>query len=203
MGLYYGGKRMPFCMVLHCITLVLLLTGCSSMSLAPYASTNFRAGKMAILPFDNLSTAQGAAKAMENFVLVEFLKITNLTVVEPGTVGASLSEERVRLATNISRETLVKLGAALGVDLIMIGVVNEYQMQRLSGASGSGETPVLSVSVRILDAKTGGIVWAVNASRSGNDAETIFGMGRIQSMHELAAVTAASLAESCADSLQE
>jgi PBP1b-binding outer membrane lipoprotein LpoB len=185
---------------LHLLIFILLFAGCAKSSLRPYASSDFKAGKMAILPFDNLSTAQGAAKAMENLVLVEFLKLPHLTIVEPGEVAAALSLARVRLATNIPRETIIKLGQDLGVDLLMVGVVHEHDVKRFSGAGGSGEIPVVSLSLRILETQTGNIVWAANANRAGNDRETVFGMGRVRSINELAANTATELARACATS---
>lgn len=180
---------------------MLLVAGCAKSSLQPYASSDFKAGKMAILPFDNLSAAQGAAKTMENLVLVEFLRLPLFTIVEPGEVSAALSEARVRLATNMPKETVIKLGKDLGVDLLMLGVVHEHEMKRFSGAGGGGESPVVAVSVRILETQTGRIVWAANVNRTGNDRETVFGVGKIQSINELAAQIAIELARSCAAAL--
>lgn len=189
----------PFCLVLS--VFILLSAGCAKTSLTPYASKDFKAGKMAILPFDNLSAAQGAAKTMENLVLVEFLKLPIFSIVEPGEVSSALSEARVRLATNIPKETVLKLGKDLGVDLLMLGVVHEHEMKRFSGAGGGGESPVVAVSVRILETQTGSIVWAANINRTGNDRETIFGIGKVQSINELAAQIAIELARSCAAAL--
>jgi TolB-like protein len=185
---------------IYLLFIVLLCAGCAKpkSSLRPYARSDFRPGKMAILPFDNLSAAQGAAKALENLVLVEFLKLPNLTIIEPGEVTTALSEARVRLATNIPRETVIKLGEDLGVDLLMVGVVHEHELKRFSGAGGAGEVPVVALSLRIIETKTGSIVWAANANRAGNDRETVFGIGRVQSINELAANAASDLAQACA-----
>ena len=182
----------------HLLVFLLLAAGCAKSTLRPYTSSDFKAGKMAILPFDNLSAAQGASKTMENLVLVEFLRLPIFTIVEPGEVSAALSEARVRLATSMPKETVIKLGKDLGVDLLMLGVVHEHELKRFSGAGGSGEVPVVAVSVRILETRTGNIVWAANANRTGNDRESVFGIGRIQSINELAAETAVELARSCA-----
>jgi hypothetical protein len=180
------------------------LSGCAP-SLKPYAGRNLKKGegiRMAILPFENLSKTQGAGKSMENVVLVEFLKSGPVTIVDPGEVGAALSKERVRLTTSIPRETLVALGKGLGVDLFMMGTVHDYDMQLLTGAGTSGQVPVLAMSLRILDASTGEIVWAGNAARRGTDRETIFGIGRIHSLNNLAEETASQLAQAFAASLR-
>lgn len=185
------------------LVLLLLTAGCAKTALRPYTSSDFKAGKMAILPFDNLSAAQGASKTMENLVLVEFLRLPIFTLVEPGEVAAALAEARVRLATSMPKATVIKLGKDLGVDLLMLGVVHEHEMKRFTGAGGSGESPVVAISVRILETKTGNIVWAANINRAGNDRETVFGMGRVQSINELAAQTAIELARVCAIAFKE
>src|SRR3990172_2098946 len=78
--------------------LALFLSGCGP-SLKPFASKDLKGegARMAILPFDNLSSTQGAGKSMEGLVLVEFLKKSTLKVVDPGEVSAALSKERIRL----------------------------------------------------------------------------------------------------------
>lgn len=196
-------KRSCYSTTINVLLLLFLCAGCSAPSLTPFASSDLRAGSMAILPFDNLSEAPGAGKTMENYVLVEFLKLPSLRIVEPGQVMAALSQARIRLATNIPRETVIQLGEDLGIDYLMVGIVHEYKLQRLTGAGGSGEVPVVSVSLRIVETKTGNIVWAVNVSRSGKDNETVFGMGRIQSINGLAANIAIELAQACASSLEK
>ncbi|HBO69141.1 MAG TPA: hypothetical protein DD658_02945 [Deltaproteobacteria bacterium] len=181
------------------------LCGCGP-SMKPFAGRTLKKGegvKMAILPFENLSKAQGAGKSMENFVLIEFLKHAPVKIVDPGEVGAVLSKERVRLATSIPKETLIALGKGLGVDLFMMGTVHDFDMQLATGAGGSGQIPVVAVSLRILDASSGDIVWASNAARRGNDRETVFGIGRIHSLNNLAEETASEFAKAFAASLKK
>lgn len=197
-------KRMC-CIAVTGVVLMVTLAGCAS-AVKPFAGRNLKGGdgvKMAILSFDNLSKTQGAGKSMENMMLTEFLKSSPIRIIDPGEVGAALSEERVRLATSIPRETVRSLGKKLGVDLFMVGVVHEYEMQLASGAGGSGQTPVIAVTLRIIDAGTGEIVWAINAARSGNDNETVFGIGKIISLNTLADDIAKQIAESFADSVKK
>jgi TolB-like protein len=188
-------------------TLVLLsLAGCGSGKLAePFAGQGLKGGegvRAAILPFDNLSDDQGAGKTMENLILVEFLKNTTAHVIDPGEVMAALLEERIRLATSIPRATVLSLGQRLEVDYFVLGIVHEYRMMRMSGAGGSGEVPVVSITLRILDARTGDIVWATSAARRGNDREKVFGIGRIDSIEQLAQITAGDIARNFAESRQ-
>jgi curli biogenesis system outer membrane secretion channel CsgG len=74
-------------------------------------------------------------------------------------------------------------------------------MQMASGAGGSGQIPVIAITLRIIDAATGEIVWAINAARSGSDKETVFGIGKIRSLNTLADDMAKQIAQAFADSL--
>lgn len=85
----------------------------------------------------------------------------------------------------------------------MVGTLHDFDMQLATGAGGSGQIPVVAVSLRILDASTGEIVWASNVARRGNDRETVFGIGRIHSLNNLAEETAAELAKAFAASLKK
>lgn len=187
------------------VALILLsLSGCGPGRIAePYAGQGLKGEegiRVAILPFDNLSDDQGAGKTMENLVLIEFLKNTSARFVDMGEVMAALLEKRIRLATSIPREVLIGLGQRLEVDYFVLGIVHEYTMQRMSGSGGSGEVPVVSISLRILDAQIGDIVWATSAARRGNDRETVFGIGRIDSIEQLAQMTAQKIAQNFARS---
>lgn len=182
-----------------------MLQGCGHASLQPFAGKNLQVGaeaRMAVLSFDNLSKTQGAGKSMENIILTEFLKKYPARILDPGEVAAALSEERVRLATSIPRETIQALGKRLGVSLFLVGVVHEYEMQMGGGASGS-QAPVIALTIRIISAETGEIVWAINAARSGSDKETLFGIGRIKSLNSLAEDMAQDIAQAFARSLKK
>lgn len=184
--------------------LLIALSGCGP-SLKPFASKDLKGGegaRMAILPFDNLSSTQGAGKSMEGLVLIEFLKRSTLKVVDPGEVSAALSKERIRLATSIPKETVRALGGGLGVGFLMMGTVHQYEMQSVSGA-GAGNIPVIALTVRIIDVESGDIVWASTITRRGNDRELVFGIGKIQSLNALAEETAMELAQAFADSIKK
>ncbi len=198
-------KRMSNAVGITTALLLIALSGCGP-SLKPFASRDLKGGegaRMAILPFDNLSATQGAGKSIESLVLIEFLKRSTVKVVDPGEVSAILSKERIRLATSIPKETIHTLGAGLGVGLLMMGTVHQYEMLTASGAGGSGNIPAVAVTLRIIDAESGDIVWASTVSRRGNDREIVFGIGKIQSLNQLAEETAMEFAQAFADSLRK
>jgi TolB-like protein len=197
-------RRMSHAVGIITALLLLVLSACGP-SIKPFASRELKGGegvRMAILPFDNLSSTQGAGKSIEGLVLIEFLKRSTLKVVDPGEVQAVLSKERIRLATSIPKETVRTLGEGLGVRLLMMGTVHQYEMQAATGA-GAGNMPVIAISLRIIEVETGDIVWASTVTRRGNDRELVFGIGKIQSLNQLAEETAMELAQAFADSIKK
>ena len=167
----------------------------------PFADMTLRGAaglRMALLPFDNLTEDQGAAKTVENLVLVEFLKQSAASVVNPGEVNAVLLEQRLRVTTAIPSATVKVLGERLGVGYLMQGVVHEYQMQR----GTTGQYPVVSVTLRLVDVSTGEIAWALSSSRRGNDRESLFGIGRVDSLEQLAQQMVEEMSDAFADSLK-
>lgn len=185
------------------VTLFLaILAGCAP-SLQPFASSKLKykeGARMAILPLDNLSKTPNTGRSMDNVILIEFLKRAPISVVDPGEVAAALSEVRIRLATAISKENVQILGKKLGVDYFLVGIIHDYDMQTLTGAGGTGPVPSISITLRLIDAGSGDIVWATNYTRRGNDREKVFGIGRVQSLNALAEETAAELAQAFAAS---
>ena len=181
--------------------LVTLLSACGP-TMKPFVSGNLQGGedsKLAILPFDNLSSTPGAAKVMENLVLIEFLKRSTVRIVDPGEVSAALSKERIRLASSLSRESIRALGTALGVRFLAMGTVHQFEVQTSGGAGG--QTPAVGLALRIIDAGTGEIVWAGTAARRGNDREIVFGIGKIHSLNALGEETAEEFARAFAEAL--
>jgi polysaccharide biosynthesis protein PelC len=188
------------------LALAFLIAGCgSNVSVKPFADPSMASiieGGIAVLPFDNLSESRSAGKTMENMLLIELLKQSSVRFVNPGEVSQALQDERIRLATSMSREALRNLGARLEVSSVVQGVVQEYSMQRLTASGGSGEVPVVSVTIRMLDVETGAIIWAASSTRRGNDTEKVFGIGRVDSLEMLAQNVAAEIAESYAKSVR-
>jgi len=199
-------RRIPTPSIAILVFAALSLAGCGGrFAIRPYTSPSVArtiSGGIAVLPFDNLSETRSAGKSIENMVLIELLKHSRVRFVNPGEVSQALQEERIRLATSISRESLRNLGLRLGVGAVVQGVVQEYALQRITAAGGSGEIPVVSITIRVLDVRSGDIVWAVTVTRRGNDHEKIFGIGRVDSLELLAQDVAETIARSFGKSIR-
>ncbi|MBI5442705.1 MAG: hypothetical protein HY900_16015 [Deltaproteobacteria bacterium] len=193
--------RHPIEWISGAVLLLCAATGCGGSK--PYARADLPQippAKIAVLPFDNLSEAKGAGKTMENILLVELLKHSPFRALDPGEVAEALSQERIRLATAIPKENLRNLGQKLGVPLVVVGIVYEYGLDT-AGSGGAAKLPIVAVTVRVLETATGEIVWASNVVRRGNDRETLFGVGREDSLLRLAEQTGREIAVAFAASV--
>jgi TolB-like protein len=137
---------------------------------------------IAILPFSNYSGEEDAGKQLSNAFLIELLKKPNLYIIEPGQVDQFMRQERIRSAEQIDIKTANLLRDSLAIDYILIGAVNEYSYI----ASGDRQIPLVGFNVRLLDANSGGIIWAANHSRKGDDSEFLFNWGLTTSLTKLA-----------------
>lgn len=166
---------------------ILLLIGLAGCGRAPRLffkpAYDFSGPKrVAVLPFENLSDDGGAGEKVQKIFLVELLQERKWEVLEPGEVEQTLKELRIRATDKLSSERARQLKERLGLDWIFFGTVMEFSTPQ----PGTKETPVVSLTARILDAGTGEIVWAAFGARQGDDSELLFEMGRVNSASELA-----------------
>lgn len=189
---YYSASRL-ICM----LAIVLMLGGCAPgpriYSSAGLSLLNM--ASLALLPFDNLSGESGASKQVYDIFLVEFLKVGRFSVVDPGEVERILADERIRFTAELSREQITKVGNEVGATILVQGVILEYGIRQIHGFN-MVEVPYLSIMVKMVDTKTGEILWASSYSRNGNDTEKVFGIGRVTSLNRLAELMAAEMVES-------
>jgi len=146
--------------------------------------------RVAVLPLVNMTRDANAPDVVMNAFVVELLATHRFTVVDPGIVDEVIQRERIRLTDRISLEALQKVGATLGVDYVFVGSVNEYQMTR----DTQDYIPDVAFALRMVDCNTGSIVWAATHSRRGNDAESVFNLGRIESLEEMTTIAAREMA---------
>ena len=147
--------------------------------------------RVAVLPLVNLTRDVNAPDVVMNAIVVELLATNRFVVVDPGIVDEVIQRERIRLTDRIPLETLQGLGAALGVDYVFVGSVNEYQMTK----EAQDFIPTVSIALRMVSCTTGAIVWASTHAKRGNDTESIFTLGRVDTLEELTSIIAREMAE--------
>lgn len=184
--MHYSGKIYKSSLQLI-LLLSLALSGCATkVPLKPYVKPNaVRPGKMAILPFENLSNSGEAAKVVDNLFHVTFIQYGTMKIADPDQVREAL--RKLKAGSFLKANQIKSLKRLLGVDYIMAGKVLEFV---------SGGSPSVSLSVRVLDTETGNLVWAINLSKKGKDTGDFLGGGKIRSVHMLAGMAIDEIAQS-------
>ena len=92
-------------------------------------------------------------------------------------------------ADGMSADEIKQIAAEAGVQGLFVGTVSEYQM----ASTQSGQFPVITVEVRLLDAETANVVWSATATERGGPKTPIIGVGEIHTLGELSQKIAKNL----------
>jgi hypothetical protein len=118
---------------------------------------------VAVLPFTNLTRDQVVADRVRD-VFVNMLLSTEAVYVLPvGEVGRGVLNAPVANPSTPTPEEVVKLGALLKADAVFTGVVREYGEVR----SGTTSANIISLSIQLLEAGTGKVVWSASSTKGG------------------------------------
>lgn len=140
--------------------------------------------RLAVLPPVNFSRDERAPDVVASALVVELLATNRFIVVDPGQVEQVVLANRVRMSDRLPLADLQKVGADLGVEYVMVGSVNEFGMVQ----DGTETVPVVSFAIRMVSCSTGAILWAATHSKRGDDNESMFELGRVETTDELAGV---------------
>ncbi|MFH1288701.1 MAG: CsgG/HfaB family protein [bacterium] len=178
MGLFHRRKLIW----LICIG-VLLTVGCGA-SMRTYLKEEaplHKVKKLAILPFDNMSKDKSAGEKLAYIFSIELMTSEQFRVVEPGEVEKALKEVKVRAKGGIGTleiSDVQKIGEALGVDAVLLGTIDTFEM-------GKKEDPIISMDIHMLDTKDGSLIWQVNYIATGGSFAYLLDFGKITSTEML------------------
>ena len=156
--------RRPTTWALLLPLLLAFTAGCARSR--PYHDRNmdFAAIKtVAVLPFWNLSSNQQAADRVRDVFANSLLATQAVYVVPTGEVARAVARLGLSSATSPTVDEVVKIGTMLKADAVITGVVREYGEVR----AGTANSNVVSVSVQLIEAGTGKVVWSGDATRGG------------------------------------
>jgi TolB-like protein len=144
---------------------------------------------VAVIPFLNLSQRKNAGKIVELHFVNQLLRNRSLAVAEPGLVREELLEHRVVMEAGPSLENAEVLSndESLGVDLVLSGVVFDYQ-------DGAGE-PKVDFSVTMIDKQNHKVVWSSRSRSTGEEGVFFFDLGRVYTAHQLVSEMARGTSE--------
>jgi hypothetical protein len=118
---------------------------------------------VAVLPFANLARDQVVAERVRDVFINKLLSTEAVYVLPVGEVGRGLSRVEVQNPSAPTPEEVVKLGAFLKAEAVITGVVREYGEVR----SGTTSSNIISMSIQLVEAQTGRIVWSGSATKGG------------------------------------
>ena len=130
---------------------------------------------VAIVPFENLTQEKGAEGKVMNVVAAEVLRRGVFDVVEFGEVAKVLREEGFKGDGLISKRVAERGAKRLNVQAFIVGSVEEYGVSRTGGSS----YPEVSVSLKLIDAKSYKILWEATHSVKGTTVlDRLFGISK-------------------------
>ncbi len=157
------------------VALLCIASACRTTTQTRYLHKNAdlgAIGKVAVFPFENLSSDRAAGDKVQKIFYLELLSLDVFEVAEPGQVN-----KIVRGGSSI--DTLgpadyQKLGKDLGVDGVFVGSVVDYA----EGHAGSTPAPEVTIQLRLIETSTGATLWSTGQTRSGAGMSTrLFGVG--------------------------
>ena len=159
--------------------------GCSSIETYSYFSRvqeSLDVKKVGVLPFMNESGRRGAGEIVTNIFIAMIFKDGIFQVEERGNIEKFLIRNKLKALKKVDMKQLKKLGERLNLDAVFIGTVEEFS----GGDQGrSLRTPAVSIRIRLVNVKTGKILWMVHHRKTGDDYIKVFEIGKIRSVSSL------------------
>ncbi|MCD4763859.1 MAG: CsgG/HfaB family protein [Desulfobacterales bacterium] len=163
------------------------ISACSSATI-PYAyvrKNHDQPGvkKVAIFSFHNNTTIAEASKIVRGAFVASLVKTKKFKVEFPGNIKSFLVNERIIVRTGVDLDTIKCMGRRLGVDAVIMGRIEEFVGME---EKKRGVIPVVSISSRMVDVRTGKILWMAQHRRTGDDYIKVLDFGKVRSVGELA-----------------
>jgi hypothetical protein len=157
---------------------LLVMAGCSgSSSHVVFKDANMDFSSLravAVLPFSNLTRDQMAADRVRDVFMTMLQATGGIYVTPPGEVARGISRMNIERPAAPNSEEIVKLAKAVSADAVIAGTVTEYGEVR----SGTASANVISVSLQIMEAQTGRVIWSASSTKGGvTTTDRLFGGG--------------------------
>jgi len=156
-----------------------LVAGCGprKTALVTYHDANMDFGvvqTVAVMPFVNLTNEKRAAGRVRDMFMTVLQATGTVYVLPPGEVGRGISRLRIESPEEPTPDEVIAMATNVGADAIITGTVLEYGTVR----SGTSTANIISVSVEMMEAQTGKIVWSAASTKGGVSAsDRLFGGG--------------------------
>jgi TolB-like protein len=145
---------------------MLLLSGCGSggmnKAFMREGAVLSHIQTVAVLPFENLGGSAGAAQRTREITMTQILIGGLFDVVDKGRVDSVMRDEVIDPGTPLDAVTLRRLGQRLGAQGFILASVEQGTESR-----GSANYPEIHLTLRLLDAETGTLIWQASGRGSG------------------------------------
>ncbi len=148
--------------------------------------------RVAVLPFENGTERRGAALIVDDLWIVGLFWAGRFEVADAGVISEALQTLGLAPYGSIDLESLQRIGSRAGVDAVILGRVEDYNEGLRPGTSTS---PSIALDARMLDTKTGKILWMGYHEAKGEESQIVLEFGKIKSMVPLAMRVTLELAE--------
>jgi hypothetical protein len=129
---------------------------------------------VAVMPFENLTNDNNAAGRVRDSFMIMLQATGALYVIPPGEVNRGVLRAGVGNPTEPTSEEIASVARIVSADAVITGTLREYGQAR----SGSSSANIVSVSVEMIEAQTGRVVWSGSATKGGvSTANRVFGGG--------------------------
>ncbi len=169
--------------------LLFIVSACSSLIdtrsyIHPETDSSFYQ-KVGVIPFKNQSGDELAGEKVTEHFLTELLIRSKLEVMDPGqfnAVIAQVAKTRAPIATlQLGPSQLEQIAEVAGVQGIFMGTVHNYDMINIGGE----KYPMISMTLKFIDAPTGTIVWQNSATITGGPNLPIISIGETFTLGKL------------------
>ena len=129
---------------------------------------------VAVLPFQNLTDTEDAAERVRDVLTGMLLATDAVYVLPPGEVYRGISRVGMAVPSTPSIEEIKKLAGILSIDVVVTGVLREYQLVR----AGASSANIISLSLQMIETETGTIIWSASTTKGGITlTDRLFGGG--------------------------
>lgn len=169
------------------VAIPLLFVSCSG----PRAYVNPEADmgyyrRVGVAAFESLAEDSKAGQKLQRIFLTELLKNEEFDVVPQGQFEKIETEVRTKQPlvwpASLDSAALSSIAQQTGAQGIIIGTVRDFRMERV----GQEEFPLVSFSLKLVDAPTGRVVWDVSIGERGGPKLPVFSFGETHTLSELA-----------------
>ncbi len=121
--------------------------------------------KVAVLPFENHSKQENAGEIVRDIVTTDILSKKLFDIVGKSIVNAVIADEVGPEENELGyeKEVLKRIAKRLKVNGLILGAVDSYEDKR----DGSYSYPVITLTIRLIDGKTGIVLWQTSGTQTG------------------------------------